>query len=153
MTIDTSVLVLAGIGVPPYSIRGATQDLQPISAAQQLKRTVNGTLTDFSESELRKYQSTISCTDQQPPALAGIWPGAEVTVDCIVELAIPISTDLPASPDPTEIDGRDVVEGSWRVEDDFGFYRPRLVMMVTGFNPQKDEWGATTGWQLSLEEV
>jgi hypothetical protein len=148
---DSSVLVLSGMGVPPYSIRGAQQDLSPIAAAAQLHRTVNGTLTDFSEAQLRKYQSTISCTDQQPPAFARHWPGKYVlTVDCIAELGVPLDTDLG---DPGTINGREVVEGSWRVESDFGFYRPRLVMLVVGFTATKDEYGATTSWSLQLEEV
>lgn len=154
MTDATSVLVLSGMGVPPYSIRGATQDLAPIAAAVQLHRTVNGTLTDFSEDQLQKYASTISCTDQQPPAFAGQWPGRQtLTVDCIVELAIPLNTDLDSTDDPGTIDGRTVVMGSWRTEGDWGFYRPQLSMLVTAFTQTNDEYGATTQWSLSLEEI
>lgn len=154
MTDATSVLVLSGMGVPPYSIRGAQQQLQPIQAAVQLHRTVNGSLTDFSEDQFQKYASTISCTDQQPPALAGQWPGRQtLTVDCIAELGIALDTDLDATDDPTSIDGRTVVTGSWRTEGDFGFYRPQLTMLVTAFTLTKDEYGATTQWSLSLEEV
>jgi len=154
MTDTTSVLVLSGMGVPPFSIRGAQQQLQPIAAAVQLHRTVNGDLTDFSEDQFQKYASTISCTDQQPPALAAIWPGRQVlTVDSIYELAVPLDTELDATDDPETIDGRDVVEGSWRTESDFGFYRPRLTMLVTGFTATKDEYGAVTNWSLQLEEV
>lgn len=154
MTDATTVLVLSGIGVPPYSIRGAQQDLAPIAAAVQLRRTVNGTLTDFSEDQFQKYVSTISCTDQEPPAFAGLWPGRQVlVVDCIAELGIALNTDLDATDDPGTIDGRDLVNGSWRTEGEFGFYRPSLTMLVTGFNLTKDEYGATTSWSLQLEEV
>ena len=79
-------LVIAGIGLPPASIRGVTQTLVPIGAAAQLMRTVNGTLIDVSAAAFRKYASTIRCSDQAPPALDGIWPGAPVTVDCVAEL-------------------------------------------------------------------
>jgi hypothetical protein len=141
MTDSSSVLVLSGMGVPPYSIRAAQQSLQPIGAAVQLHRTVNGMLTDFGETQLRKYQSSITCTDQQAPALEGIWPGMELTVDCIAELAYPTMT---SAPDRTVVASRD--------EDSFTFYRPRLTMLVVGFQETKDEWGAVTSWQLDLEE-
>ena len=64
----SDVLILSGIGVPPYSARGASQTLEPIQASQQLRRTINGELIDISRAEFRKYRSTISCADQLPPA-------------------------------------------------------------------------------------
>ena len=79
-------LVIAGIGLPAASIRGVTQALEPIGAAAQLMRTVNGALVDVSAAAFRNYASTIRCSDQVPPALDGIWPGALVTIDCAVEL-------------------------------------------------------------------
>lgn len=140
----TTVLVLDGMGVPPYSARGIKQTLAPISAAQQVRRTVNGELLDFSSSQFRKYQSTITCTDQQAPALNGIWPGQVLTVDCIFELAYETMTGGA---------DRTVVPGSSREEDDFTFYRPRLTMRVILFETNKDEYGADCGWTLELEEV
>jgi hypothetical protein len=68
-----TVLTLSGIGVPPYSARGLTQTLEPIDAAAQLRRTVNGALRDFGYTPFRKYRSTISCADQEPPAVYGVW--------------------------------------------------------------------------------
>ena len=65
----SDVLTLSGIGVPPYSARGASQTLEPIASSQQLRRTINGELIDISRAEFRKYRSTISCVDQQPPAV------------------------------------------------------------------------------------
>ena len=65
----SDMLTLSGIGVPPYSARGASQTLEPIQASQQLRRTINGELIDISRAEFRKYRSTISCVDQQPPAV------------------------------------------------------------------------------------
>jgi hypothetical protein len=79
-------LVIAGIGLPAASIRGVTQTLEPIGAAAQLMRTVNGQLIDVSAAAFRKYASTIRCSDQVPPALDGIWPEQLVTVDCVAEL-------------------------------------------------------------------
>lgn len=142
--VDNTLLVLSGAGVPPYSARGLQQTLQPIAAATQMRRTVNGALVDISAAQFRKYSSSITCSDQQAPALEGIWPGEELVVDCVAELAYPIMT---GSPD------REVVPGSSRDEDGFTFYRPRLTMLVVGFTEAKDEYGAVTSWQLDLEEV
>jgi hypothetical protein len=140
----TTLLSLSGIGVPPYSARGLTQTLEPIEQATQLKRTVNGALVDLSAAPFRKYRSTIACQDQDPPAIDGVWPGQVVTVECVAELSFPTATGAPARP---------AVEDSERSEGAFSFYRPILVMRVTGFSVARDEYGAVTAWQLQLEEV
>jgi hypothetical protein len=138
-----TLLVLAGIGVPLYSARGLTQTLQPIEAAGSQRRTVNGALVDLSLAQFRKYRSTVRCSDMEAPALAGIWPGHVVTVDCIVELSYPSG----GAPERTP------VTASVRSESGFVFYRPQLTMQVTGYTVEKNEWGAVTAWTLELEEV
>src|SRR5579885_3912421 len=82
-----TVLSLLGLGVPAYSARGLTQTLEPLDQATSLVRTVNGELIDLSRAEFRKYKSTISATDQRPPSCDGLWPGRQIVVDCIEELA------------------------------------------------------------------
>jgi hypothetical protein len=139
---DETLLVITGMGVPPYSARGLKQMLAPIDAAVAIERDVNGGLHDLSFAQFRKYHSTISCTDQQAPALDGIWPGDVVTVDCVAELSFPVG----GSPQ------RAVVPGSQHDEAGFTFYRPRLTMLVTGHTVEADEYGHETGWQLDLEE-
>jgi hypothetical protein len=139
---DDTLLVLAGIGIPAYSARGLRQQLEPIDGAANMRRTINGALNDLSVEQFRKYQSTISCTDQEPPAVDGVWPGRVVTVDCVQELS------YPAGGTPQ----RPVVAGSERTEGGFTFYRPQLTMLVTGFSVQRDEWGAAVQWQMDLEE-
>ena len=134
-------LVIAGIGLPAAAIRGVTQTLEPIAAAAQLMRTVNGALVDVSAAAFRKYASTIRCSDQAAPALDGVWPGALVTVDCVAELVHAVG-GTPARP---------VVES--RVDGDFTFYRARLSMRVLSFTTDKDEWGAAIGWTMALEEA
>ena len=134
-------LVIAGIGLPAASIRGVTQTLEPIGAAAQLMRTVNGALVDVSAAAFRKYASTIRCSDQPPPALDGVWPGALVTVDCVAELAHPQG----GSP------ARTVVAS--RTEDGFVYYRPQLSMRVLSFDVDRDAWGATVAWTMTLEEA
>jgi hypothetical protein len=141
---NETLLVLTGIGVAPYSARGLDQSLQPIDGAGQLRRTVNGALVNLSETQLRKFTSTISGSDQLSPAVNGIWPGKTVTVDCIAELCFPTSGGAP---------DRSVVSGSSRVEGAMTYYRPQLSMMVTDWQLKRDEYGAQVSWTLELEEV
>lgn len=141
---NETLLVLAGIGVAPYSARGLEQTLKPIGGAGQLRRTINGELIDLSEPQLRKYTSTISGGDQLSPVINGIWPGLTVTVDCIAELCYPTATG--------EAD-RPVIAGSSRIEGNFTYYRPRLTMKVMDWQISEDEWGREVGWSLELEEV
>ena len=140
----SDVLTLSGIGVPPYSARGASQMLEPIGSSQQLRRTINGELIDISRAEFRKYRSTISCVDQQPPAIDGVWPGRVLTVGCISELSYLTAGGAPARP---------LVSGSSRTEGDYTFYRPSLTMRVVAFSQDTDEYGAAVSWSLQLEEV
>jgi hypothetical protein len=140
---DDTLLVLTGIGIPDYSARGLSQTLQPINAAAQARRTINGGLVDLSFDQFRKYQSSISCSDQQAPAIDGIMPGAMVTVECVSELCYPTG----GTP------SRTAVPGSTRVVGAFTFYRPILSMMVMQYNTQTDEYGAVIQWQLDLEEA
>jgi len=144
----TTVLSFSGFGVPPYSARGLTQTLAPIDAGANFNRTINGTIKSLSPSQFQKYKSTIATgsaiTDQQPPAVNGVWPGQIVVVDCISELCYLTATGAPA---------RDVVSGSSYVDGDYTFYRPQLTMMVTAFNVSKDEYAAENSWSMDLEEV
>ena len=138
------MLTLSGIGVPPYSARGLTQTLEPIDASSQLRRTVNGALVDLSYEPFRKYKSTISCQDQAPPAIDGVWPGQIVTVECVAELCFVTAGGSPA---------RLMVEESERTEGAFTFYRPILTMRVTGFSVSRDEYGSSVNWHMQMEEV
>lgn len=137
-----TLLTITGIGVAPYSARGLKQTLAPVQAASQNRRTINGTLVNTAVTQFRKYKSTISGSDQLSPALAGIWPGMTVTVECIVELASGSGT-----PDRT------AVSGSSRTEEGFTYYRPVLIMKVMDYSIESDEWGAQVSWKLDLEEV
>lgn len=139
-----TVLNISGVGVPPYSVRGAKQTLAHIDQAANLKRTVNGILKDISFSSFRKYKSTISCTDQRPPNFSGIWPGLQVVVDCISELSY---TTIGGSPERT------VVSGSSRVEGLFTVFRPQLTMRITAFSTDTDEYDVACNWSMDLEEV
>jgi len=141
---SSTLLVITGIAIPPYSARAISQTLFPIEQASQMRRTINGALVDISATQFRKYGSVITCTDQQHPALNSIWPGLQVVVDCVCELSYLTSGGTA---------GRTVVTSSSRVEGSFTFYRPRLTMRVQSFDINTDEWGASVGWSLALEEV
>jgi hypothetical protein len=138
-----TLLTITGL-VTPYSARGLDQVLEPIPQASAMRRTVNGALVDLSVPQMRKYRSTITCNDMNAPAIDDVWPGQQVTVDCVAELAYVTSG---GSADRT------VVPGSSRTSGDFTFYRPRLTMRVRSFQTTTDEWGAAVGWTLELEEV
>jgi hypothetical protein len=133
-------------GVPPYAARGLKGTLRPIDAAQGdtvVRRTVNGTLVDISAPQFRKYVLEASGEDQQPPALASMWPGMEFYVDCHVELAYPTGFIVP---------DRAAVPGSERVEGDYTFYCPSLLMVLKEFQIERSEWEAVYSWNIVLEE-
>ncbi len=76
-----TLLVMSPIGVPLYSARGLTQTLTPVAEAKPTpRRTINGELRWLGLQQMQKYESTISCTDQQAPRFDGIWPGQAVFV-------------------------------------------------------------------------
>ncbi len=131
-------------GLPIYSARGISQSLEPIEQSNQQGRTVNGALVDLSLAQFRKYKSSITCNDMRSPVIGGVWPGQTVTVECVAELNYYTSGGSA---------GRTIVGGSSRTEGPLTYYRPRLVMCVTGFNVQHDEYRAAVSWTLQLEEV
>lgn len=144
MTISSTILRLAGVGLSPYAARGLTQTLNPIAQSKDLRRTINGDLVDFSVEQFRKYASVISGNDQMPPGVAGVWPGREVQVECIAELYYLTAGGSAERP---------VVEGSTRAEGIYTHFRPVLDMRVVDFSQSFDEWDAQVSWSLTLEEI
>lgn len=142
---DTTLLKLSFMDIPPYSARGLRQTLEPIGASAFLARTWNGVLIDLSNPNFQKYRTTISGEDQQPPAIDGIWPGLQVTIDCMNE--IPYKTGKVGAPHKT------VVAGSSRTEGLFTFYRPQLICRITNFVVDEAEWDASVSWTLEAEEI
>lgn len=137
------LVITGGLNIPPYSTRAATQTLQPIGGSSQLKRTVNAVLTNVGDAAFRKFVSVITSNDQQVPEF--IFPGLQVTVDCLVELSRKTIGGGGAI--------RTVVGGSERVDGAFTFYRPQLIMRVVMFAINRDDYQAISGWSLNLEEV
>lgn len=141
---DETILTIDAIDFPAGSARGITQTLEPIDGLAKPRRTINGELIDISASAFRKYKSTITFADSRPPALDGIWVGKVVSVGCINELWYPTATGSATKP---------AVSGSSRTEGAFTYYRPQLSMMVTTLRSNGDEWAATAGAEIDLEEV
>ena len=141
----STLLTLGGVGIPPYSARGLTQTLEPIEASVQLRRTVNGALADLSHEPFRKYKSTISCQDQEPPAVDGglARPGHRGRMRG--RALRPNGNRL------ARASGCDWLRAHQRRIH--LLYRPILSMRVTGFSVSRDEYGSTVSWQLQLEEV
>lgn len=148
-----TILRLTGMGIPPYSARGISQTLTSTSGASVQRRTINGTLTDVSDPLFQKYVSNLQASDVDPPALEGRWPGMQLTVDCIPELVVEGEADG-TEESTTELSfARTHVPGSVRQADGFIFYRPQLVMLITAFSVNHDEWGRVVNWSMDLEEV
>lgn len=141
---NETLLVISGDGMPPFSVRGITQALEPIEAARNLRRTINGSLIDLSAAQFKKYRSTISCEDMDSPAFDAVDIGDTITVSCIAELAYKTSGGSPS---------RTVVSGSSRTASGFTFYRPQLVMKVTGKSQETNEYEVVVSWTLELEEI
>jgi len=136
----------------PYSVRGITQTLAPISSAAGggsalgtwMRRDINGTLVRCAPPQFRKYAATVTCTDQSSPAFDDVWLGTVVTFQSAVELSYATIGGAPF---------RTPVDGSERVENDFTFYRPQMTMMITEIENSMAEWRAEFVWKISLQEV
>lgn len=139
-----TLLILTGMGVPIYSARGLTQEIIQFGASAQIRESINGTTYDVSRPQSRKYETTITCNDMRVPAADGVWPGMEVTMECVAELCYP-DGGIQQRPDVTD---------SLYSQNGFTFYRPILsVMLVEPISWQTDEWNATVGWKMKFREV
>lgn len=142
-----TILSISSFGNMLYQARGLTQTLSVIGEATQQERTINGTLTDISAAQFRKYASTINApSDTNAPPLDGVFPGMIVTVECAVGLAYLTSGGNGPHHRP-EVSGSSYVDGAYT------FYRPELTMMIKTVETQFDEWKNVVGWKLDLEEV
>ena len=142
-----TLLVMNTIGVPLYSARGLTQTLTPVSEAKPApRRTINGELRWLGLNQMQKYDSTITCTDQQAPRFDGVWPGMAVLVNCVCELAYITSGGSPE---------RTVVPGTTprHTPDGFTYYYPQIAFMVLDHNFSMDEYVHQYQWQLTLREI
>jgi hypothetical protein len=77
------------------------------------------------------------------PALDGIWPGDEFTMECACNLSYPVGGTAQ----------RPAVTGSEFTDEGFVFYRPVLEVQFVSFEYTFDEWGASVGWTADFVEV
>lgn len=139
---EMTLLIMTPIGVPLYSARGLTQTLTPSAEAKPAPmRTINGEARFLGGSQMRKYDSTITCSDQNAPPFSGLWPGDIVAVSCVCELSY---ATVGGSPERTVV--------SSRVVGNHTLYYPRIEFMVVDFNQGFQEYQAEYQWQLSLTE-
>lgn len=136
---------LSGHGTPllaPFSTRDATQSLAYIKSQEPL-RTINGELIDLTPDQFKCYKSSITCTDQNVPAIDGAFRGRIVQVACVAELGFPTGG----------VPNRPAVSGSTRVNGDVTYFRPILLMMVMDIDYSLAEWRRDYSWQMQLEEI
>jgi hypothetical protein len=140
---EMTLLVMTPTGVPLYAARGLTQTLTPVQEAKPPpRRTINGEARFLGGIQMRKYDSVITCADQNAPPFSGLWPGDDIVVDCVCELShLDVTGNTPE---------RTVV--SQRVVGDFVLYRPRIEFMVVDFDQSFQEYAAEYVWRLTLTE-
>lgn len=142
---EMTLLIMTPIGVPLYTARGLTQTLTPTEYAKPTPvRTINGEARFLGASQMRKYDSIITCTDQNAPPFSGLWPGDEIVVECVCELS---HADVTGA-----VPERIVVTDSERVVGGFVLYRPIITFLVVDFEQSFNEYPHDYAWQLTLTE-
>jgi hypothetical protein len=119
-----TLLAIDGIDFSQYAVRGITMTLEPIDQAKNVARDCRGALADISLAQFRQYKVSISCTDHEAPELTDVWPGMDITIDCIPGLGVANSAG-------------DVLT---------------ILAKVTAWNTSRDEWAAEVAWQLEAEQ-
>lgn len=141
MASEYTDLVISGVGLPDYALRGVKQTVTLIDQASRLERTVNGKLVEVGDPAFRKYKTTITGSDQEAPALGDVWPGRLVTVTSVVSWA---SSGTGATGGATGPTGGGTPTGATAV----GF-----TGLVKSFDVSVDEWSATVDWTLEIEQL
>jgi len=117
-----TLISIAGIDFSDYAVRGITMTLEPIDQAKNVARDCLGELVDISVAQFRQHKITITCTDNDAPELAGVWPGQDITITCLPRMNGISDTPLV------------------------------ILAKVTSWNTSRDEWGAEIAWQLEAEQ-
>jgi hypothetical protein len=141
MSSEYTDLIISGVGLPDYALRGVRQTVSLIDQASRLERTVNGKLVDIGDPAFRKYRTTISGQDQEAPALGDVWPGRLVTVTSVVSWA---SSGTGATGGATGPTGGGTPTGATGV----GF-----TGLVKSFDVEVDEWAASVSWTMEIEQL
>lgn len=162
---ETQLLFSIG-GTPKFSARNCIQELKPLIKSPIL-RSINGNFIENTNDTNMKYISKITCNDEVPFALDGIYPGVDISVGCITPLIQKITSEktklsrdyvsgsiiaYDTSNDKVnikKIDGRHI-----HLEKSSGYikYRPWMKMKVVDFEVKTNEWDMKSFWVLKLEE-
>ena len=121
-----TLLAIDNIDFSDYAVRGITMTLEPIEQAANVARDCRGFLADISVAQFRQYKVSITCTDHEAPVLTDIWPGQDVTIQCIPGLGV--------SNTGTSVDVL------------------TILAKVTAWNTSRDEWAAEVAWSLEAEQ-
>ena len=172
MASEETLLILGDLEIPAGAARGISQTLQFIDNGD-VRRTINGTLTDLTRVVNRKFESQLSITDQATPAMVELFKGQTLLVECISLLrqnVSPASTTETLIRDPvtSSVIGRDaactpftptIIGGAGNRDITFASpvvmieFRPILNMMVLATSINTDEYGAAESWTIDLQEV
>jgi hypothetical protein len=159
--------------MPPQSANNCVQTLSQIPNGE-LRRSINGNPLFLKVTDQRRYRSVILCRDANVPPIDGIHVGARVNVGCIIDLwqsILPGETSVALS--HAAVDGsvnaitlfgtqveflldderRHVILQAPLAETVHVHFRPWMLMLVTDFCMETDEWAASGGWKLTLEEI
>ncbi|TCO69006.1 hypothetical protein [Rhodovulum euryhalinum] len=159
------------IPIPEGAGRGLSMSQSAIAAAQKIRRDIYATAHNLSDPAFQKYAVEIYCTDQDLPALGGVWPGDVITIHSIQSISERMSASgaMILSREPvhgtvkafnaagavvahteTAVPGGVEVSapGAVRVK-----YRPILHIMVFDKGGDEREIEASISWSLSGEEV
>lgn len=147
----STIIRFVETGIPDFASRGIQETLELISSAYNARRTVNGTLRNLARPAFSKYSLSYQCEDHDVIPEGLMRPGTIITVHCLTELSTAGTLPVPASSWTGNV--RPMVPGSLREANGLIYYRPIIAAAVTGFQVQRDEWGATVSWTLNLEEV
>lgn len=168
-----TLLTISGVGLPPMSARGCTQELIPIPNGE-FRKTVNGALVFVKTSDYQRYRTIIKCSDMNCPAVGNIWMGSKVEIGCIQNIWQNADSSchsikllkIPADNSVVVIDEQQRYlkhildeESVVHILDDnisgqiFISYRPKLDMLITDFRVETNEWELKTSWILCAEEI
>src|SRR5262245_20535875 len=117
-----TLISIDAIDFSDFAVRGITLTLEPIDQSKNTARDCLGNLIDISLAQFRQMKVSITCTDNDAPELAGIWPGQDITITCLPRMNGTSDTPLV------------------------------IVAKVTSWNTSRNEWGAEIAWQLEAEQ-
>lgn len=128
MTIPATLLSIDGMDFTEYDARSITVQLRPEQNGGTLERDWNGNLVDLTIVNFRKYQVSISTSDDLfGPPFADVWRGSG-------PYTVRLIPDMIANTGETD----NILTLSTYVDD---------------WSISRNEWGAETGWQVDLREA